>query len=214
MISASSILGQSLLPNGDFEQADPVNPLKPAHWDMVDGLGVQWTAAPNVAGSPPHGKAIRMDTSISEEAMVASFEKAGLTQWVFPHPKGNAIAETYGLSLYSEAVPIQPGKAYKVSFDFMSEKGTAGKVWLRAYGDLGGKQKRLYEGVTDCDSKGVWEEFSGTFDPLKHRPSVTEFKVMLFVFYPAGVSWFDNVRVEAVDQPAATGAATPAMDKP
>ncbi len=213
-ISMSAAMGQSLLPNGDFTQADPANPRKPAHWDLPDGLGVQWTAAPNVPGGSQHAMAIRMDTSISEETMVASYTKAGLAQWVFPHPKGNAIAETYGLSLYSEAVPIEPGKAYKISFDFMSEKGTSGKLWFRAYGDLGGRQKRLYEGVIDCDSKGAWKEFSGIFHPTKHRPTVTEFKVMLFVYYPPGVSWFDHVRVEAVDEASAEGAANPPVGKP
>ncbi len=115
--------GQSVLPNGDFEQADPTHPGKAAHWDLPDGLGVQWTDALMAT----HGKAIRMDTSVSEIAVVDSYTKAGLTQWVFPHPQGNAIAETYGLSLYSEAVPLVPGKTYRVTFDYMAEKGTSGK---------------------------------------------------------------------------------------
>ena len=32
----------------------------------MDGLGVHWTDAPIMAGAPPHGKAIRMDTSLTE----------------------------------------------------------------------------------------------------------------------------------------------------
>jgi hypothetical protein len=191
--------GQSVLPNGDFEQADPVHPGKPAHWDLPDGLGVQWTDAPTVPGAPPHGKAIRMDTSQTEKAMVESYAKAGLTQWVFPNPACNAIAGTYGLSLYSEAVPATPGKTYRVTFDYMSEKGTAGKLWFRAYADVNGEKKRVYEGTVDCDSKGTWKQFAGLFHPTKYRPDVSEFKIMLFAFYPAGVAWFDNVRVEAVD---------------
>ena len=129
MLSADA---QSVLPNGDFEQADPAHPGKPAHWDLPDGLGVQWTDAPAVAGAPPHGKAIRIDTSVSEIDVVASYAKAGLTQWVFPHPQGNAIAETYGLSLYSEAVPIAPGKTYRVTFDYLAEKGTAAHAYCHA----------------------------------------------------------------------------------
>jgi hypothetical protein len=27
-------------------------------------------------------------------------------------------------------------------------------------------------------------------------------KVMLFAFYPAGVSWFDNIRIEPIPEPA------------
>ena len=192
--------GQSVLPNGAFEQADPARPGKPAHWDLPDGLGVQWTDAPSVPGGPPHGKAIRMDTSVTEKAMVESYAKAGLTQWVFPKPADNAIAETYGLSLYSEAMPVTPGKTYRVTFDYMSEKGTAGKLWFRAYGDVNGQKKRVYEGNVDCSSKGDWKEFTGVFHPTKYRPNVSEFKIMLFACFPAGVAWFANVRVEAVDE--------------
>jgi hypothetical protein len=189
--------GQSVLPNGDFEQGDASHPGKPTHWDLPDGLGVQWTEAPNRPGAPPHGKAIRMDTSQTETAMVASYAKAGLTQWIFPHPAGNAIAETYGLSLYSEAAR---GKTYRVTFDYLSEKGTAGKLWFRAYADVNGERKRVHEGTVDCDSKGAWKEFTGLFHPTRYRPDAAEFRIMLYAYYPAGVAWFDNVRVEEVDE--------------
>ena len=192
--------GQSVLPNGDFEQADPAHPGKPAHWDLPDGLGVQWADAPSVPGAPPHGKAIRMDTSQTEKAMVKSYAKAGLTQWVFPKPADNTIAETYGLSLYSEAMPVTPGKTYRVTFDYMSEKGTAGKLWFRAYADVNGQKKQVYFLTINCDSNGAWKQFTGLCHPTKYRPNVSEFKIMLFAYYPPGVAWFDNIRVEAVDE--------------
>ncbi|HEV3272928.1 MAG TPA: hypothetical protein VGZ93_12170 [Candidatus Methylacidiphilales bacterium] len=200
LMAMTAARGQSVLPNGDFEQGDPAHPGKPAHWDLPDGLGVRWTEAPNVPGAPPHGKAIRMDTSQTEKAMVASCAKAGLTQWVFPKPGDNAIAETYGLSLYSEAAPVVAGKTYRVTFDYMSEKGTAGKLWFRGYADVNGEKKRVYEGTVDCGGSGGWKQFTGVFHPTKYRANVTEFKIMLFAYYPAGVAWFDNVRVEAVDE--------------
>jgi hypothetical protein len=196
--------GQSVLPNGDFEQADPANPGKAAHWDLTDGLGVQWTNAPVVPGGPAHGKAIRMDTAVPETALVASYAKAGLIQWVFPHPQGNAIAETYGLSLYSEAVPLVPGKTYRVTFDYLAEKGTAGKLWFRAYGDVNGEKKRVYEGTVDCSGGATWKQFTGLFHPTRHTPNATEFKIMLYAYYPAGVAWFDNIKVEALDDSTAT----------
>jgi hypothetical protein len=197
MLSAQA---QSVLPNGDFEQADPAQAGKPMHWEKPDGLAVQWTQAPSVAGTPPHGKAIRMDTSLSEKAVIASDAKAGLTQWVFPNAGDDAIAGTYGLALYSEAMPVLPGKTYRVTFDYMAEKGTSGKLWFRAYADVDGQKKRVYEGNIDCGGSGTWKQFSGVFHPTKYRPNVAEFKIMLFAFYPPGVAWFDNVRVEAVDE--------------
>jgi hypothetical protein len=194
--------GQSVLPNGDFEQADPAHPGKAAHWDQTDGLGVQWTDAPAMPGAAPHGKAIRMDTSVSEKAMVDSYARAGLTQWVFPNPGNGPIAETYGLSLYSDAMPVAPGKTYRVTFDYMSEKGTSGKLWFRGYGDVNGQPKRIYEGTVDCGAAGAWKSFTGLFHPTRHTPNVTEFKIMLSAFFPGGVAWYDNVKVEAFDEPA------------
>jgi len=199
-----TVQADPILPNGDFERADPARPGKPAHWDLPDGLGVKWTESPPIAGAPPQGKAIRMDTSVSEKAVVESYTRAGLTQWIFPHPADSPIAETYGLSLYSEATPIVPGKTYRVTFDYRAEKGTAGKLWFRAYGTVNGEKKRLYEGTVDCGGSPGWKSFTGLFHPTRYVPNVTEFKIMLYAYYPAGVAWFDNVKVEAFDEPAAT----------
>jgi hypothetical protein len=200
LMMMASARAQSVLPNGDFEQGDPARPGKPAHWDLPDGLGVQWTDAPNVLGAPPHGKAIRMDTAQSEKVMVASYTKAGLTQWVFPNASDGPISATYGLSLYSEAMPVVPGKTYRVTFDYMADKGTAGKLWFRAYANVNGEKKRVYEGTIDCGGSGGWKQFTGLFHPTKYRPNVDEFKIMLFAYNPSGLAWFDNVRVELVDE--------------
>jgi hypothetical protein len=190
------VRAQSVLPNGDFEQGDSAHPGKALHWDAVDGLGVRWTDAP---GTPPHGKAIRMDTSVSEIDMVASYQKAGLTQWVFPKPAGNAIAETYGLSLYSDAVPVVPGKNYRITFDFMSEKGTAGFILLRGYANVNGQKKRVYEKKIECGSQGAWKTFTDVAHPSHSPMPIDEFKIMLFAYFPAGVAWYDNVKVEPID---------------
>ena len=190
--------GQSVLSNGDFEQADPTDASKPAHWDKVDGLAVSWTNAPDAM----HGKAIRMDTAVTEEDAVASYAKNGETQWVFPKPQKSPIGETYGESLYSEAIPVVPGKTYRVTFDYMSEKGTGGKLWFRGYSLVNEQEKRLYEGNVDCGGSGGWKQFTGIFHPTKHTPNVTEFKIMLFATFPDGVAWWDNIKVEAIDEPA------------
>jgi hypothetical protein len=200
LITALAHADDTILPNGDFEQPDPAHPGKAAHWDAVDGLGVQWVDAPAIPGAPPHGKAIRMDTSQTEQAMVASYTKAGLTQWVFPKPAGSPIAETYGLSLYSEEMPVITGKTYHVTFDYLAQKGTAGKLWFRAYANVNGEKKRVYEGTIDCGGSGGWKQFAGVFHPTKHTPNAVEFKIMLYAYYPPGVAWFDNIHIEAVDE--------------
>ena len=188
----------SVLPNGDFELADARDKTKPAGWDRVDGLGVQWTGAPD----PAHGKAIRMDTRISELVMQAQWVKAGLTNlWNIPKPEKNAIAETYGLSFYSDPIPIKAGQAYRITFDYQGPDNGA-KVWVRGWGLFQGEKRRRWETTIPCRcSNGAWTTASQVFHPTRARPEVTEMRVMLFAFYPPGVSWFDNVRVEAIDEP-------------
>ena len=188
----------SVLAHGDFEQADSRDPARPAGWDRVDGLGVQWTAAPDAA----HGKAIRMDTRISEQAMQAQWIKMGLTNlWNIPKPEKNAIAETYGLSLYSDPIPVKAGQAYRITFDYQGPDGGA-KVWVRGWGMFQGEKRRRWETTVTCHcNNGAWTPCTQVFHPTRARPEVTEMRVMLFAFYPAGVSWFDNVRIEPVSEP-------------
>jgi hypothetical protein len=183
-----------LVPNGDFEHAAPGDPSRPLGWGKPDGLGVQW-----VSTGDGHGKAIRMDTRLSEKAMVEQWRKTGLTnEWNIPNPANSAIAETYGLSLYSDAIPVQPRQPYRITFDFKGPGGGA-KVWVRGWGNIQGQKRRRWEMYVNCRSAGGgWTSCSQVFYPTKMRPEVTEMKVMLFAYYPAGLYWFDNVRIEPV----------------
>ena len=185
--------GTNLVANGSFAQPDPQRAKAPLGWDLPDGLGVQWTNAPD-----GHGRAIRMDTRIPETRMNASWTQAGLTNdWFIPHAAGNAIAETYGLSYYSVPFEIASGVTYRVTCDVFGPSGA--KIWVRGYGQFRGKLTRQYEKVLNCYGRGEsWRTCSEVFNPTQHRPDVTQMRVMLYAYYPAGVYWFDNVRVEAV----------------
>jgi hypothetical protein len=197
--TAGNLRAEEILANGDFEKADANDPARPAGWDRVDGLGVQWTQSLGDS----HGRAIRMDTRLSEQAMQAQWIKTGLTNiWNIPKPEKNAIAETYGLSLYSAPMPVTPGQAYRITFDFKGRGGA--KVWVRGYGVFAGERRRRWETYIDCKGKGDgWTTQSQIFHPTKFRKDVTEMKVMLFAYYPAGVYWFDNVRIEPVAEAVA-----------
>jgi hypothetical protein len=185
--------------NGDFEKADPADNTKPLGWDKPDGLGVQWTTGPRDTNGKDHGKAIRMDTSISEQRMVAQWRKAGLTQWDIPKPGANAVAETYGLSFYSVPLPVKAGQAYRITFDYQGASGGA-KVWVRGWGNLNGELRRRYETIVNCRAPaGRWTTFSQVFHPTRSRPEVTEMRVMLYAYYPAGIYWFDNVKIELAE---------------
>ncbi len=198
--AAVSSPAQDILADGNFDKADAADPARPAGWDRVDGLGVQWTTTPDSS----HGRAIRMDTRLSEQAMQAQWIKTGLTNiWNIPKPEKNPIAETYGLSLYSAPMPVKPGQAYRITFDFKGPSGGA-KVWVRGYGMFAGEKRRRWETYVACHAKGDgWTTCSQIFHPTKFRPDVSEMKVMLFAYYPPGVYWFDNVRLEPVPEAAA-----------
>jgi hypothetical protein len=191
--SLSAFAAQPLLPNGNLELADPAVAGKPAFWDKPDGLGVQWT---NATG---HGKAIRMNTAISERDMVAAWKAAGITKFDIPKAAGNAIAETYGLSHYSDAIPVVKGQAYKVTFDFKGRGGGA-KLWVRGYGDFQGEKRRRWETTVNCrhTAGDDWVTITQEFFPTKMRAEVTEMRVMLYAYHPPGEYWFDNIRIEPI----------------
>ena len=192
LLLTSPVFAGNLLPNGDFEQADPVDSRRPLAWDLPDGLGVQWVQS-------DHGKAIRMDTQISEIRMNEQWTKLGLTNtWFVPKAAATAIAETYGLSFYSAAIPVKTGQAYRVSFDYKGATG-GGKVWVRCFGPQAGESRRLYEKIVFCEKKGLdWVHYQEVLFPTKYRPAVTEMRVMLYAYYPAGIYWFANIDIEPV----------------
>jgi hypothetical protein len=194
---AAAAFAQTALPglvaNGDFELADPVDQFRPAAWGKPDGLGVQWVDS----GESAHRKVIRMDTRVSEKAMVEQWRKMGLTnEWNIPKPANSAVAETYGLSLYSDAMAVNPAQAYRITFDYKGPSGGA-KVWVRGWGLFRGEKRRRWETYVACNTTGNgWATLSQAFFPTKSRPEVVEMRVMLYAFYPAGVYWFDNVWIE------------------
>ena len=188
----------NLVRNGAFEEADGPQPGQPACWDQPDGLGVKWVEAPVDEGEPKRSRAIRMDTAVSEKAMVAQWRQAGITNWDIPKAADNAVAETYGLSFYSDAIPVVTGQAYRVTFDFKGASGGA-KVWVRGWGQFQRERRRRYETIVNCRvPDGKWHTLSQVFYPTKLRPEVTEMKVMLYAYYPPGIYWFDNVRIEPI----------------
>ena len=221
--STDEVAALPLLPNGGFEVASPTNAAQPAGWDRPDGLGVQWTEAPaDSPGSPGtdgrgrairmndspgtdspgtdgRGRAIRMNTAISEKDMVARWRAQGLDQWDIPNPSGGPVAATYGLSFYSDPIPVRSNQAYRITFDFRGAGGGA-KVWVRAYGQYQGEKRRRFETIVNPHgaAPGAWKTFSQCFHPTRLRPECAEMRVMLYAYWPPGVFWFDNVRIEPV----------------
>ncbi len=185
-----------LLPNGGFEEPDATNAAKPAGWDVLDGLGVRWEAETN----GPANRFIRMNTAVTERDYVSSCRAAGLDKWVFPNAANDPIAATYGLSYYSDFIPVATGQAYRLRFRYRGASG-GGKVWVRGYGLIQDVERRRYDTVVNCRTGGTgWTAFSQCFHPTTHTPSVTRMRVMLYAYWPPGVYAFDEVSVTPVSE--------------
>ena len=65
--AAAGAVAGAMVKNGEFEVVDPADKEKPQFWERLDGLGVQWTNAPADDKGRAAGKAIRMNTAISEK---------------------------------------------------------------------------------------------------------------------------------------------------
>jgi hypothetical protein len=187
-----------LVVNGDFTAADPADARRPLGWDLPDGLGVSWLDAPGTG----HGKAIRMDTRVSERDMVTRWQELKL-DWNIPDPATSPVSDTYGLSYYSAAFPAKSGQAYRVSWSFIGNAGGV-KVWVRGYGPgTEGGERRIFEAVSEggqhlAGASPDWRSAGHCFHPTRMTPKVTSLKVMLFAYHPAGVYWFDDLRVEEI----------------
>ena len=100
----------------------------------------------------------------------------------------------------SENPRLTWGTTYRISFDFKGDGGGVAKVWARGYGQYRGELRRRYE--TYVNPRGadaaVWRHFSQEFTPTRHRPGVSEMRVMLYAFWPPGIYRFDNLHIESI----------------
>jgi len=187
LLTSPLVSADNLIRNGGFEQADPADATRLLGWGRIDGLGIRWLAGPPGG----NGKALRFDTGVSEKDMVASWTSQGITEWNIPDPSGGPVGGTYGLSLYSDAVPIAKDQAYAIEVRHKGPGG--GKIWVRGYAKRGDAMKRVYEAQTELGSDEAWKQTVYAFHPTRHTPQVSEVKVMLYAYWPAKESWFDEV---------------------
>ncbi len=185
LLAAGCWSAEPLVLNGDFLKPRTDAADQPLGWGKVDGLGVSWRDAPG------GGKAIRMDTSVTEQAMVARWKAMGSTEWGIPDASGGPVGATYGLSLYSDAIAIAKDQAYAIEVRHRGPGG--GKIWVRGYAKKGDALKRVYEAQAEVGTSADWTKIVYAFHPTRHTPAVTEVKVMLYAYWPAAESWFDDV---------------------
>ncbi len=122
---------RNLVPNGDFEEGTDT----PKGWQTIDGLSTFWVKD----ADPKRGKVIKFDTDI--------LQSQGYDWWVkiatkkgkakdapkkekTTEPKYDTLAGNDGVWFFSDAFPIEQGKAYWLTLD---AKGPGLLVWLLGY---------------------------------------------------------------------------------
>lgn len=125
------VSGKNLLYNGDFEEGD----LTPKGWQAVDGLSTFYIKDID----PSHGKVIKFDTDVLQSqayewwpkiARGVATAKEAPSKLPTVEPKYDTLAGLDGVWFWSDAVPVEEGKAYWLSLDV---KGPAIYAWVVGY---------------------------------------------------------------------------------
>ncbi len=209
----------NLVPNGDFERGRKGCPLG---WDRPDGLTSFWVKDP-----VRPGRCMRFDTDVYKWEYYKRREEMKL-----PHPpppraktptkghKYNTAAGVTGVPFFSDFIPIDPRRPYKLTLEFMPGKSGLGgnklvpKVFVKGYIKMtreiwenGKTVKRaldrvafkIYKDLKD-GVPGKWKKYTLYFFPGRRNPSIERLKVMLFPYWPPGEYFFDNVRLEPMEK--------------
>jgi len=122
---------KNLVKNGGFEKGVKT----PEGWEPVDGLAIFW-----VEGKSPTGKCIMFDTMVEEpqyKKWRSAFAKGAPAEdapkKIPPKPPYyGTIGGTVGAHIYSDPIPIQQGKVYRIDFDYKAMPGET-KVFVKGY---------------------------------------------------------------------------------
>ena len=177
---------------------------------VLDNLTLFWDSTASTTG-----KCIRMDTDVIQKEVHRRMEELianpGAPRWAKTPtrpPKFDTVAGLEGVSLYSEAIPVEPGKFYRMSVDAMT-RVAAGipMMFVRGYGMAKTAkgvriQKKLYDTYLACrfEQPGRWQHFEQVFCPTDRAPAVTEIRVMLYAYWEPGLYFWDNVALTEVPE--------------
>jgi len=212
----------NLVKNGGFEDGDKC----PTGWmirfprkditDLVDihaldGLTLFWDTTHSTSG-----KCIRMDTDVNQKEvhkrmfeLIANPDAPHWPKTPTRPPKYDTAAGLEGVSFWSEPIPVEKGRIYRMSVDAM---GTMSgiffpKMFVRGFGmakDAKGQvvPRKIYDTYLACrvPGEGRWAHFTQTLSPTDRTPDVTEIRVMLFAYWPPGEFFWDNVEIAEVPE--------------
>jgi hypothetical protein len=174
-----AVRGPNLL-QGDFERGGD----HPAGWDRL----------------PPHV------TWVAEKG-------AGTSNRVIRFEQDEAVAGTTGVLYYSAPFPVEAGATYRFSCRFRTS-GSAVKVFIKAYDELptrfpGGnpaatERREVYRSQQNlAGDPDAWHVHTQDFTPRSPKFTPRQARVMLYAYWPAGTTEFDDMSVQRIGPPAA-----------
>ena len=194
--------GAELVKNGGFETGDK----SPEGWQRIDGLTTFWV------GGGTSGKCLKVNTDVYHNQWVEWQKKykAGAAAAEAPQadptsgPKYDTVAGIYGAAYDSAPIPVQPGKAYKVSISYrgVSDDFFFPKLFIRGWGDVKGEKRVLYDAylALRCKTAGKeWESNVRIVEIPTDTQSKIEYVVLkVYAYWPPGTFYFDNVSMKEV----------------
>jgi hypothetical protein len=199
LLAITSLLhaGENLIPNGRFDEGET----DAAHWERADGLTSFFETEEG------RGRIVKLDSLVDRDQALEWAKAFKADPTLKPPAKKPIAAASYGsiggnegVMLDSELIDCKPGQNYMLTVDFKGD----GKpfVWIKGFlmhptrnTLVDGYQTRL---EPNAPSKTEWRTFSIGFNPTAKSPKIQKIKVRLYAYWPNGLYYFDNVRVEEI----------------
>ena len=195
-IATVGLAGDNLIENGSFEKGEKT----PENWEPANGLTTFYITEEG------HGRIVKMDSRIDRMQVLAWLKQfkenlnATPPEPTFPKDQYATIAGNEGVSLDSDLIAVKPGQNYKLTVDFKGDgspivfiKGFQYHPIRKDYVDA--YQTRM---VPDNPDKKNWKTYTIGFNPTAKMPKVEKMKVRLYAYWPPGIYYFDNVKVEEI----------------
>ena len=194
LIGISLFAGENLLPNGNFDTGKD----GAEKWEKVDKLTSIWVM------DKGRGRVLKLDSRIDRKQALAWQKKikenplAKVPAAIIPQNQLTAIGAYEGAVLDSDLIDVIPGQTYTLKVDI---KGRCGLfVWIKGF-MMHPRRKQLTDSYqTRLAPEGLsateWKTFSIDFSPTKRMFRTSKMKVRIFVYWPTGIAYFDNVRIE------------------
>lgn len=122
---------------------------------------------------------------------------------IIPKQPLQSVASNEGTCIDSVFIKVKPGQNYKLTVDYKGEFQPF--VWIKGFMYhprrkfyVDSYQTRLEPKKAKSGEKDKWRTFSIGFNPTAKMPKTEKMKVRVYAYWPRGVYYFDNIRIEEI----------------